>query len=122
MLRASSEMAVATRVASLAEKPLSSASALPLRRATTRSTSEETAAHVFSLRSCSSFGIPELPFEVGDALFEIERRGDVLQGDPELHHGERHLRLYPHDHRLRTAQPDHVGEIAHRPRGEGIED
>src|SRR5690349_5489780 len=101
MLRASSEIAVATSVASPAEKPSCSARMRPWRRALTTSRSAATA----TVTSNCGLGAPlftsGLPLEVGQAFLEIQRGRDVLERDPQLHHGEGHFRLDADDHGLR---------------------
>ena len=58
--------------------------------------------------------------EEGQALFEVQGRGHVSQGQPELDHGEGHFGLDPHDHGLGAPQADHVGDGAQGPHGEGV--
>src|SRR5258706_14070046 len=121
MLRASSEIAVATRVDSLAEKPSCSARILPWRRAATTSVSVATTTRTPKPSSGPSLVIASLSVEISQTFLEIECRGHVLQRDPKLHHGKRDFGLDSDDYRFRAAQPDHVGQIAHRPGGERIE-
>src|SRR4051812_10523371 len=115
MLRASSEMAVATSVAWLAENPNCSAIIRPLYRAATRSLSDASG----TWTSISSLGVtlaamPRfLPIiKISKTFLEIERGGDIFQRNSELHHGKGDLGLDADDHGLRAAQPDHVGKIA----------
>src|SRR5688572_13013168 len=113
MLRASSEIAVATSVASLAEKPFCSANVRPLRRATTRSASDATEIRMSKLDSHSAnFVISGFPFEVRDAPLEIQSGRNVFQRYPELNHGKGDFRLNTDDHRLGATQSHHVGDVA----------
>src|SRR5688572_23739098 len=88
MLRASSEIAVATSVASLAEKPSCSAKMRPCRRAVTTSMSAATATVTSSSGLTAPLFISGFAFEVAEALLEIQRRRDLFQGDAQLNHRE----------------------------------
>src|SRR5467141_2039249 len=102
MLRAISEIAAAMTVCSPLENPATAANARPCCLASTTSTSAA--------------------MEEGEALFEVQHRGDAFQREPELHHGERHVRLNSHDHRLGAAQAGHVRDVAQRPHRERVHD
>src|SRR5439155_12009114 len=121
MLRVSSEIAVAINVRSVGPNPSVAASSRPLRRARTTSASERTGIDVSpgtttaapasgrgaaagrsdatARRGSRPTDLPSLarplrlPVEEGQPFFQVERGVDVLQGEPQLHHGERHLRL-----------------------------
>src|SRR5438093_5885953 len=97
MLRASSEMAVAIRVASVPENPSSVASSRPICRACTRSASEPMA---ISASSTGAIDIPS-PVENVQALLQVQRRVDPFQAQPELHDGEGDLGPDPHDDGVR---------------------
>src|SRR6059036_3152023 len=111
MLRAISEIAAEITVASPCEKPISSASARPSWRAATMSRSASIAmrrlAPTGPARRC-------MLIQEQEAFLEIERRRDGGEREAELHHRERHLGLDPDDHRLRTAELDHVRQRADR--------
>src|SRR5688572_12614530 len=122
MLRASSEIAVATSVASVAEKPISSARLRPWRRAFTISMSDVTGTELSILKSDTSRAmLLEFPIQIFQSFFEIERGRNLAESDTQLHHRKRNLRLYPHDHRLRAAEPDHMGDIPQGAGSEGIQ-
>src|SRR5882762_10191145 len=103
MLRAISEMAAAMTVWSPAEKPSSAASSRPTWRAETTSVS----AAIRQRRSSPTVDAPmplpivetsvALHIQECEALFEVERGGDTLEGEAELHHGEGDLGLDAHD-------------------------
>src|ERR671916_520069 len=110
MLRAISEIAVASSVRSVLEKP----SPEPIVRASWRAV---TASVRIATRTSSATGVllpVELLLQEREALLEVERRVHVLEVHAELDHRERDLRLDPHDHRLRPAQPRHVRDPAQR--------
>src|SRR4051812_8791131 len=123
ILRASSEMVVATSVASLAEKPNCSAITLPLRRAVTRSLSDCTCMQTTISRSVTTQATPRalLLVEVSKAFFQVQGGGDIFERNPELLHRERDFGLNPDDHGFGAAQANHVRKIAQGPRSEGIE-
>src|SRR5436309_9929073 len=126
MLRVSSEIAVAIRVWSVGPNPRPAASSRPRRRATTMSASERTL--IDSSRGTSGETRPDLRdtakppadsaagcrsptwppasrgvrllVEEGQSFLQIEGGVHTLQGEAELRHGERHLRLHPDDDRL----------------------
>src|SRR5215510_13766877 len=122
MLRASSEIAVATTARSVDEKPTCDASSRPFCRAETTSESQSIATRTSSAMS-SNLLIVSLPLavEVRKALFQIQRGRDPLEREPELDHRERHLRLDADDDGLGTAQPDHVGYVPQGPRRERVD-
>src|SRR5438034_308637 len=109
MLRAISEIAAAMTVWSPAEKPTSAASSRPVWRAWTTSVSAAMRQRRSSPTVDASMPLPivdaPVPLEVQEreALFEVERGGDALEGQPELHHGEGDFGLDPDDHGLRPA-------------------
>src|SRR5689334_9058584 len=112
MLRASSEMAVATSVAWPAENPNCSAMTRPSRRATTRSLSDLSGTRISIssfLSEATSAAMPGflLLIEICQTFLKVQRGRNILQRNPKLHHGEGHLRLDAHDHGLRAAQADH---------------
>src|SRR5439155_24153921 len=135
MLRVSSEIAVATSVRSVGPNPSAAASSRPFWRAKTTSASERTGIDVSPATSASApslgpgpsdgtarrrsrpTGLPfladplRLLVQEGEPFFQVERGVDVLQGEPPLHHRERHLRLKADDDRLGPAQPGHVRDV-----------
>src|SRR5919197_6520589 len=149
MLRASSEIAVAINVRSVGPNPSAAASSRPFWRAETTSASERTGMDVSGATSSTACpfawgaaGWPVdaaarrrspptgLPFpaplgplvQQGQSFFQVERGLHILQGETELHHGERHLRLDADDDRLRPAQPRHVSDVPQGPHGERVHD
>src|SRR5689334_13143253 len=119
MLRATSEIAVASSVWSVELSSSSFASSRARWRAVTTSASDSIA-----IRLSASTGerLLELVLEQRQPLLEIEGGLDVLELHPELHHREGHLGLDPDDHRLRAAQPGHVRDPAQGARDEGVHD
>src|SRR3954471_9194591 len=101
MLRAISEIAVASSVWSVLGMSRPTASARARWRAVTTSASDSIA-----LRSAAS-GAKATRLQEREPLLEIQGRLDVLEAHPELDHGERHLRLDPDNHGLGAAQPGH---------------
>src|SRR6266571_8779416 len=108
MLRASSEIAVATRVAMAGAKPSCDARARPRIRAVTMSESDSTLTRVSSatstgfirqLRGTSSArnGLAAT-VEIVEALLQVERGRDPLQRQAHVDHRERHVRLDADDH------------------------
>src|SRR5581483_10037402 len=117
MLRAISEIAVASSVMSVEVKFSSDARARASRRAATTSESDAIATRSSSLTRLALLR----PFlQERHALLEVERRVDVLHANPQLHHRERHLGLDPHQHCLGAAQARHVGDVAQRARDERV--
>src|SRR5919205_4527645 len=103
MLRAISEIAVASSVWSVLGISSPTASARARWRAVTTSASDSMA-----IRSaCSGANVAGLlaGLQQREALLEVQRGLHVLEAHPELHHGERHLRLDPDDDGLRPPQP-----------------
>src|SRR5437588_12829222 len=117
MLRATSEIAVAISVSSVAENGSWAASVRPWARAVTTSASE-----LIGTRTSAGTvaGLLGPPAEQGEPLLQVQRGVHALEVEAELDHRERHLGLDPDDHRLRPAQPGQVGDAAQRARGEGI--
>src|SRR5881396_2614713 len=114
MLRAISEIAVASRVWSVLGMSRPAASARARWRAVTTSASDSIA-----IRSaCSGGTVARLlaGLEQREPLLEVERRLHVLEAHPELDHGEGHLGLDPDDHRLGPAQARHHRDPAQRAR------
>src|SRR5919197_4627209 len=102
MLRATSEIAVAISVRSVAENATCEASERPSARAVTTSASE-----LIGTRT-SAFTVARLlsqPSEQGQALLEVQGCVDAFEVEPELDHGERHLGLDADDHGLRDPEP-----------------
>src|SRR5438874_11877366 len=126
MLRAISEMAAAMTVCSPLENPATAANARPCCLASTTSTSAAIGSRSSSptVARSSGFGLEVALFgatiEEGEALFEVQYRGDALQRQPELHHRERYVGLNPHDNRLGAAQAGHVRDVAQRPHRERV--
>src|SRR6059058_4614585 len=116
MFRASSEMAVATTARSVEGRPQCEASSRPFWRADTMSTSRSMATRTSSAMSANLMMLGTLPLavKVRKAFFQIERGRDAFQREPQLDHREGHLRLDPHDDGLRSAELDHVGDVAQR--------
>src|SRR4051794_1924594 len=100
MLRAISEIAVASSVWSVGGMSRPTASARARWRAVTTSASDS-----IEIRSaCSGANVAgllaALLLQQRETLLEIERGRHVLEAHPQLHHGERHLGLDADDHRL----------------------
>src|SRR5262245_49427321 len=102
MLRAISEMAAETTVASPGEKPISIARWRPCWRASTMSRSVRIATRLSASIAAAPALLPAR--QVSESLFQVERRGDTVQRETELDHREGDLRLYPDDDGLRTAE------------------
>src|SRR5690348_10054901 len=119
MLRAISEIAVASSVRSVLEKP----SAAPILRASWRAVTTSASVRIATRISSATdvrLLVVELALEERQALLEVERRVHVLEVHPELDHRERDLRLDADDHGLRAAQPGHVRDPAQRARDERV--
>src|SRR5262245_30427182 len=112
MFLAISEMAVASRVESVDEKPSPSAICRPTWRAVTMSASAAT-----RTRTTSATGglLRAGAGEQLESFLEIERRLDVLERHAQLHHGERHFGLDPDDDGDGAPQSDHVSDRAECP-------
>src|SRR5262249_52993064 len=112
MLRAISEIAVASSVWSVDGMSSSTASARARWRAVTTSASDSIA-----MRSGSKFA---RFLQQRQALFQIQGGVYGLEAHPELDHRERHLGLDAHDHRAGAAQPRHLRDAAQRARDERV--
>src|SRR2546427_9087513 len=124
MFRASSEIAVATTARSVEGKPHWDANPRPFWRAETMSASESIATRTSSAMSANLIsGTLPLPLsiKVGKTLFEIQRRRDPLEREPQLDHREGDLRLDPDDVGLRSTQPDHVRDVTQGPGRERVD-
>src|SRR6266851_10511846 len=103
MLRAISEIAVAMIVRSVPANPIRDAISRPFMRAVTTSPSRSIGTRV---SSGATIAAPALSGrEQFHALLKVERRGDIVQCQAQLHHGERDVGLDPDDHGLGAAQP-----------------
>src|SRR5919202_4814119 len=120
MLRATSEIAVASSVWSVELSWSSAASSRARWRAVTTSASDSMAMRL----STSAGTVARLPprLEQREALLEVERGLHVLEAHAELDHRERDLGLDADDHRLGAAQPGHLRDAAQRARHEGVHD
>src|SRR5215208_7528502 len=120
MLRATSEIAVASSVRSVLENP----SAAPIARASWRAVTTSASVRIATRTSSATRVLlpGDLALEEGEPLLEVERGMDVLEVHPELDHRERDLRLDADDHRLGAAQARHVGDPAQRARDERVHD
>src|SRR5215210_3998281 len=98
MLRATSEIAVASSVWSVLVRSRSAASARACWRAVTTSESDSIAIRVPA--SDANVAGLLLRLQQRQALLEVERGLHVLEVHPELDHREGDLRLDPDDHRL----------------------
>src|SRR4051794_1984623 len=107
MLRAISEIAVASSVRSVPLNPRPEASSRAFERATTTSSSRSIGTRI---SAATGIALLERRMQVREALLEVERGVHVLEREPELHHRERHLRLDADDHRLGAAQARHMGD------------
>src|SRR3954447_25231999 len=112
MLRAISEIAVASRVWSVLGMSRPTASDRARWRAVTTSASDSIA--IRSAPLSAKFA----RLQERETLFEVQGGLHVLEAHPELDHGERHLGLDADDHGLRAPQAGH-----HRdpPQGAGDE-
>src|SRR3954452_20595427 len=116
MLRATSEIAVASSVWSVLVSSSSAASSRARWRAVTTSESDSIAMR----SSGATVPGPFLGLQQRKTLFEVEGRLDVLEVHPELHHRERDLGLDAHDHGLGAAQPRHHRDRPQRAGYEGV--
>src|SRR5215217_9297282 len=121
MLRATSEIAVASSVWSVLVSSRSTASSRARWRAVTTSASDSMAIRSSAV-SGGTVAWSLLALEQGEALFQVQRRLDVLELHAELDHGEGHLGLDADDHRLRAAQAGHHRDAAQGARDEGVHD
>src|SRR5215208_954195 len=111
MLRATSEIAVASSVWSVELRSSSCASSRARWRAVTTSASDSIA---IRLSACTGERLLQLVAQQRQPLLEIERGLHVLELHPELDHREGDLRLDADDHRLGPAQARHVRDPAQR--------
>src|SRR5690242_12148827 len=114
MLRAISEIAVASSVWSVVGISRPTASARARWRAVTTSASDSMAIRSACSGANVAVLLAALLLQQREALLEIQRGRDVLEAHPELHHRERDLGLDAHDHRLGAPQPGHHGDPAQR--------
>src|SRR5262245_45221965 len=112
MLRATSEIAVASSVWSVLGMSRPTASARARWRAVTTSASDSIEIRSGASPTTLARLLPGL--EQRQPLLEVERRLHVLEAHPELDHRERDLRLDPDDHGRRAAQPRHLRDAAQR--------
>src|SRR5262245_38174746 len=103
MLRATSEIAVASSVWSVLVSSSFEAIARASCRAVTTSASDSIGI-TDSWSSATVAGLLPGPRQQREPLLEVERGEHVLEAHAQLHHRERDLRLDPDDHRLRTPQ------------------
>src|SRR4029079_6026897 len=120
MLRATSEIAVASRVWSVLVRSSFAASSRARWRAGTTSLSDSMA--IRSSGSGGTVGRSLLRLEQREALLEVQCGLHVLEVHAELHHRERDLGLDADDHRLGAAQPRHHRDPAQGPGYEGVHD
>src|SRR3954463_5185001 len=99
MLRAISEIAVASSVWSVLGMSRPTASARARWRAVTTSASDSIA-----IRSAAASGAKAARLQEREPLLEVQGGLHVLEAHAELDHRERDLRLDPDDHGLRPAQ------------------
>src|ERR671918_212671 len=119
MLRATSEIAVASSVWSVLVSSSSEAIARARCRAMTTSASDS----IGITDSCSSATVAGLlpgPRQQRKPLLEVECGEHVLEAHAELDHRERDLRLDADDHRLRPAQAGHAGDPLQGARDERV--
>src|SRR5919199_2963431 len=108
MLRATSEIAVASSVWSVEESASEAASSRARWRAVTTSASDSIGIRL-SWSSATRAGL--LPgLQQREALLEVQGGLDVLEAHAELDHRERDLGLDADDHRLGAAQARHLGD------------
>src|SRR5215218_1999511 len=119
MLRATSEIAVASSVWSVLVSSRSTASSRARWRAVTTSASDSMAMRSWSASGGTVAG-SLLALEQGEALFQVQRRLDVLELHAELDHGEGHLGLDADDHGLGAAQAGHHRDAPHGARDERV--
>src|SRR5438105_9960165 len=113
MLRAISEMAVATTVRSLPVKPTCSASSRPRCRAVRMSCSDP-----IGRRSSSLIGRPfPALLEKCQPFLQVEAGGHAVEPEAQLDHGERNVRFEPHDDGVRSPQPSHLSDVEQRADG-----
>src|SRR4051812_25541663 len=105
MLRATSEIAVASSVWSVLVSSRLPAICRARWRAVTTSASDSIG--MIDWRSSATVAALPGPLQQREPLLEVERGRHVLEAHAELHHRERHLGLDPDDDGLRSAQPRH---------------
>src|SRR3954453_1541685 len=118
MLRATSEIAVASSVWSVEDSSRSAASSRARCRAVTTS-----AAGSIAIRLCASAAtVARLPagLEQREALLEVEGRLHVLEAHPELDHREGDLGMDADEDRSGAAQPGHHRDPAQGPGDERV--
>src|SRR5829696_3683893 len=119
MLRATSEIAVASSVWSVLVSSRPTASSRARWRAVTTSASDSMAMRSWSASGGTVAG-SLLALEQGEALLQVQRRLDVLEVHAELDHGEGDLGLDAHDHGLGAAQAGHHRDAAQGARDERV--
>src|SRR3954453_8455162 len=112
MLRATSEIAVASSVWSVLESSTCAASSRARWRAVTTAASDSIGIRLSA--SATTVGGLLLGLEQREALLEIEGRLHVLEAHPELDHREGDLGLDAHDDRGGPAQAGHHRDAGHR--------
>src|SRR4051794_20592381 len=120
MLRATSEIAVASSVWSVELSSSSTAISRARWRAVTTSASDSIGIDT-ALSAGTVAGLPG-GLQQREALLEVEGRLHVLEAHAQLNHREGHLGLDPDDHRRGAAQAGHHRDPAQRPRHEGVHD
>src|SRR5919204_926774 len=120
MLRATSEIAVASSVWSVVVSSSLAASWRARWRAVTTSESDSIAMRLLSWASTATVGglLPRL--EEREALLEVQGGLDVLEAHAEPDHRERDLGRDADDHGHRAAQPRHHRQPAQRARDERV--
>src|SRR5436189_4940471 len=119
MLRATSEMAAATRVTSVPSNPSLIASLRPSWRAVTISIFELIATRC----SFPMFNVPlGVLIQIGQAFLQIEGRPHAFQRQAQLHHGKGNIRLNADDHGFGSTQFEHMGDGPKGACGKGIDD
>src|SRR4051794_34868146 len=120
MLRATSEIAVASSVWSVEESSRSAASSRARCRAVTTSASDSMAIRLWA--SAATVARLLAGLQQREALLEVEGRLHVLEAHPELDHREGDLGLDADDDRAGAAQPGHHRDAAQGPGDEGVHD
>src|SRR5215217_7799501 len=118
MLRATSEIAVASSVWSVLVSSSRAASSRARWRAVTTSLSDSIA--IRSSRSGGTVAWPLLGLEQRETLLEVQGGLDVLEVHAQLDHGEGDLGLDADDHGLGAAQAGHHRDAAQRSRDERV--
>src|SRR3954453_5500860 len=120
MLRAISEIAVASSVWSVLVSSSRAASSRARWRAVTTSLSDSIA--IRCSESGGTVARPLLGLEQRETLLEVQGGLDVLEVHPELDHGEGDLWLDADDHGLGAAQPGHHRDAAQGAGDERVHD